>query len=136
MSVEENKAIVRRYLDEAWNKRNVNILDELAAPTYARYMAGQDTPLDREGQKQRIAGFHNAMPGLRLSIDDLFGEGDRVVFRITLRGTHQGTFMGAAPTGKQITVTAIDIARIADGKIVEHWGQMDLFGLRQQLGLQ
>lgn len=136
MSVEENKAIVRRYLEEAWNRGNVNILDELAAPNYARYMPGQDKPLDQEGQKRRIAGFRAAMPDLRLSIDDLFGEGDRVVFRITLRGTHQGTFMGAAPTGKQITGTAIDIVRIVDGKIVDHWGVTDMLGLRQQLGLQ
>jgi len=136
MSAEENKAIVRRYLDEAWNRGNVNILDEVTAPTYARYLAGLDTPLDQEAQKQRIASFHKAMPDVHLSIDDLFAEGDRVVFRITLRGTHQGTFMGAAPTGKPITVTAIDIVRMVDGKIVDHWGQMDTLGLRQQLGLQ
>ncbi len=135
MSVEENKAIVKRYLDEAWNKGNVNILDEVASPNYARYVAGQDKPLDREGQKQRITGFRKAMPDLHLSIDDLFGEGDRVVFRVTVRGTQQEPFMGAAPTGKQITVPAIDIVRIADGKIADHWGLMDTFGLRQQLGL-
>ena len=75
------------------------------------------------------------MPDLHLAIDDLFAEGDRVVFRVTIRGTHQGAFMGAAPTGKQITATAVDIARLADGRIVEHWGQMDTLDLMQQLGL-
>jgi predicted ester cyclase len=135
MSTEENKAIVRRYLEESWNKGNVGIIDELMAPNYARYLAGQAKPLDREGQKQRIAGFHKAMPDVHLAIDDLFAEGDQVVFRVTIRGTHQGAFMGAAPTGKQITATAIDIARLADGRIVEHWGQMDTLGLMQQLGL-
>ncbi|HLX55642.1 MAG TPA: ester cyclase, partial [Ktedonobacteraceae bacterium] len=102
---------------------------------YARYLPGQARSLDREAQKQRIAGFHKAIPDLTFAIDDLFAEGDRVVFRITLRGTHQGVFMGAAPTGKQITVTAIDIARLEDGKIVEHWGEMDMLGMMQQLGL-
>jgi steroid delta-isomerase-like uncharacterized protein len=135
MSAEENKAIVRRYLDEVWNKKNVNILDELMAPNYARYLPGLDKPLDRAGQKQRIAGFHAAMPDLALFIEDLFAEGDRVVFRVMIRGTHQGTFMGVAPTGKQLTVTAIDIARLENGKIVDHWGQMDMPGLMRQLGL-
>ena len=135
MSAEENKAIVRSYLDEAWTRRNVNIIDELMAPDYARYLPGQDKPLDREAQKQRIAGFLKAMPDMVFIVDDLFAEGDRVVFRVTLRGTHQGAFMGVAPGGKQLTVTAIDIARLENGKIVDHWGQMDMLGLMRQLGL-
>mgnify|MGYP001380126401 CR=1 FL=1 len=135
MSAEENKAIVRKYLDEAWSKRNVGILDELMAPNYARYLPGQDKPLDREGQKQRIAGFHAAMPDLAFFVEDLFAEGDRVVFRVMIRGTQQGAFMGIAPTGKQLTVTAIDIARLENGKIVDHWGQMDMLGLMRQLEL-
>lgn len=134
MPAEENKAIVHRYLGEAWIKRNVGILDELMAPNYARYLPGQETPLDREGQKQRIAGFHKAMPDLAYFIEDLFAEGDRVVFRIMIRGTHQGAFMGAAPTGKQLSVTAIDITRLENGKIVDHWGQMDMLGLMRQIG--
>ena len=135
MSAEENKAIVRRYLDEVWNKKNVNILDDLMAPNYARYLPGLDKPLDRESQKQRLAGFHKGMPDLVLHIEDLFAEGDRVVFRVLIRGTHTGTFMGVAPTGKELTVTAIDIARLENGKIVDHWGQMDTAGLMRQLGL-
>ena len=134
MSTEENKALVRRYLEEAWNKGNVGILDELMASDYSRYMSGPAKPLNREGQKQRITAFRKALPDLHLTIDDLVAEGDKVVFRITLRGTHQGAFMGVSPTGKPVTVTAIDIARFAGGKIVEHWGQMDSLGLMQQLG--
>ena len=134
MSPEDNKAIVRHYLEEAWNKGNVGILDELMAPTYARYMSGQASPLSREGQKQRITTFHRALPDLHLTIEDLIAEGDKVVFRVTVRGTQEGALMGISPTGKQVSVTAIDIARVADGKIVEHWGQMDMLGLLQQLG--
>jgi steroid delta-isomerase-like uncharacterized protein len=134
MSPEDNKAIVRRYLEEAWNKGNVGILDELMTPTYARYMSGQAAPLNREGQKQRISTFQRALPDLHLTIEDMIAEGDKVVFRVTLRGTQQGTLMGIPPTGKQVSLTAIDIARVADGKIVEHWGQMDMLGLLQQLG--
>ncbi|HKV59668.1 MAG TPA: ester cyclase [Ktedonobacteraceae bacterium] len=135
MSAAENKAIVRKYLDEAWTKRNVDILDELMAPNYARYLPGQDKPLDREAQKKRIAGFFTAMPDLVFLVEDLFAEEDRVVFRVMIRGTHDGTFLGVAPTGKQLTVTAIDIARLENGKIVDHWGQMDMAGLMQQLDL-
>ena len=134
MSPEDNKALVRRYLEAAWNQGNVGILDELMAPTYARYMSGQAAPLNREGQKQRISSFHRAFPDLHLSIEELIAEGDKVVFRVTVRGTQQGMLMGIPPTGKQVAVTAIDIARVADGKIVDHWGQMDTLGLLQQLG--
>ncbi len=135
MSTEDdNKATVRRYLEEVWNHRNLGIIDELAAPNYARYLSGQTAPLDREGAKQRIASFHQALPDLHLTIDDLLAEGDRVVFRITFTGTQQGHFMGMAPTGRGVTFSAIDITRLAGGKIVEHWGQMDVFGLLQQLG--
>jgi steroid delta-isomerase-like uncharacterized protein len=133
-STEDNKATVRRYLEEAWNQKNLGILDQLTASDYARYISGQSSPLDREGQKQRIASFHQALPDIHLTLEDLIAEGDRVVFRITLRGTHRGVLMGVPPTGKQVTISAIDIARLADGKIVEHWGQMDTFGLLQQLG--
>jgi steroid delta-isomerase-like uncharacterized protein len=133
-STEDNKAAVRRYLEEAWNQKNLGILDQLTASDYARYISGQASPLDREGQKQRIASFHQALPDVHLTLEDLIAEGDRVVFRITLRGTHSGMLMGVPPTGKQVTISAIDIARFADGKIVEHWGQMDTFGLLQQLG--
>jgi steroid delta-isomerase-like uncharacterized protein len=135
MSTEDNKAHVRQYLEEAWNKGNVGIIDELMTSDYARYMSGPTQSLNRDGQKQRITTFRKAFPDLHLTIDDLIAEGDQVVFRITLRGTHQGAFMGISPTGKPVTVTAIDIARFVNGKIVEHWGQMDALGLMQQLGV-
>jgi steroid delta-isomerase-like uncharacterized protein len=133
MSSEENKAIIRRYLEEAWNRGNLTILDELMSPDYARYLSGQ-APLNREAQKQRIASFRQALPDVRLTLEDLVAEGDRVVFRITLHGTQQGALMGVPPTGKSVTIGAIDIARLEGGKIVEHWGQMDTYGLLQQLG--
>jgi steroid delta-isomerase-like uncharacterized protein len=133
MSTEDNKAIVRRYLEEAWNRGNLGILDELTAPNYTRYISGQ-SPLDREGQKQRIASFRQAMPDVHLTLEDIIAEGDRVVFRITLSGTQQGALMGVPPTGKTLTISAIDITRLTGGKIVEHWGQMDMLGLLQQLG--
>lgn len=134
MSTEENKASFRRYVEEAWNKGNVDIMDELMAAHYARHMAISAPPLTREGQKQRILGFRRAFPDLRLTIEDMVAEGEKVSIRITLRGTHQGEFMRVAPTGKQIVVGVVDVARFEDGKVVEQWGQSDLLGLLQQLG--
>jgi steroid delta-isomerase-like uncharacterized protein len=134
MSVEENKANVRRYLDEAWNKGNVSVLDELMTPDYARYVGLSGAHLDREGQKQRIAGFHKAFGDLQLILDDMVAEGDKVTIRIRLTGTHRDTFMGIPATGKRITIAAIDILRLVDGKVVEHWGVMDTYGILQQLG--
>ena len=134
MSAEENKASIRRYVEEAWNKGSVDIIDELMATHYARHMAISAPPLTREGQKQRILGFRRAFPDLRLTIEDMVAEGEKVSFRLTLRGTHQGEFMRVPPTGKQIVVGAVDVARFEDGKVAEQWGQTDMLGLLQQIG--
>ncbi|HEU0026879.1 MAG TPA: ester cyclase [Ktedonobacterales bacterium] len=127
-----NKAAVRRYLDEAWNKGNLDVIDELMAPDYARYTPAAQ--LDREGQKQRIAGFRQALPDVHLDVDRIVAEDDHVAFRVVIRGAHQGPLLGVAPTGQSVTFTATDIVRIVNGKIVEHWGNMDELGLLRQLG--
>jgi steroid delta-isomerase-like uncharacterized protein len=134
MSAEEHKVVVRRYIEEAWNKGNVGIIDELMAAHYARYMGVGAPPLDREGQKQRILGFRRAFPDLRLEVEDMVAEGAKVSFRLVLRGTHRGEFLRVPPTGTMIQVGAVDIARFEGCKIVEQWGQTDLLGLMQQLG--
>jgi predicted ester cyclase len=137
MSAEENKALVRRYIEVVWNKRNTAALDELLAPNYKRYVSATATPLTREGQRQRVTGFHTAFPDIHFTIEDLFAEGDRVAFRATFRGTHQGPFpilQGMAPTGKQVTVSVLDVVRVEHGKFAEHWGGPDVLDLLQQLG--
>jgi predicted ester cyclase len=130
MSAEENKALVRRYIKVVWNKRNVAALDQLLAPNYRRYVSATTAPLSREGQRQRIAGFHTAFPDLHFTIEDLLAEGDRVTFRVTLRGTDQGVFpflQGIAPTGKQVTISVLDVVRVEGKKFAEQWGGLDLF---------
>ena len=134
MPAEEHKAVIRRYIEEAWNKGNVGIIDELMAVQYARYMGVGAPPLNREGQKQRILGFRRAFPDLRLEVEDLVAEDEKVSFRLVLRGTHQGEFLRVPPTGKTIQVGAVDVARFEGDKIVEQWGQTDLLGLLQQIG--
>ena len=137
MSIEEHKALVRRYIEVVWNKKNSAALDGLLAPNYRRYVSATATPLTREGQRQRVTGFQTAFPDLHFTIEDLFAEGDRVVFRATLRGTHQGVFpflQGIPPTGKQVMVSVLDVVRVEDGKFAEHWGGPDGLDLLQQLG--
>jgi steroid delta-isomerase-like uncharacterized protein len=134
MSIEENKTIVRRYVEEAWNKGNVDIIDELMAPNYARHIAGPGGALNREGNKQRIAGLRAAFPDIQVTVEDIVAEADKVTIRVSMNGTHQKQFQGIAPTGKQVSITAIDIIRLTDGKIVDHWGVADQLALLQQLG--
>jgi steroid delta-isomerase-like uncharacterized protein len=134
MSTEANKAIVRRYIDEAWNKGNVNVIDDLMSPEYSRHVSGCPTPLTRESHKQRLLRIHRALPDLSMTVEDMIAADDRVVSRVTLRGTQHETFMGIPATGKHVTITGIDIARVVDGKVVEHWAEMDTLGLIKQLG--
>jgi steroid delta-isomerase-like uncharacterized protein len=129
-----NKTIVRRYLQEVWQKRNVEATEQFLAPDYRRHLSPTADPLTLEGQKQRLAGFHAAFPDIELILEDIFAEGDRVAFRSTIRGTHQGAFQGIAATGRSITVTLVDIVRVEGGKLAEHWGGPDLLDLLKQLG--
>jgi steroid delta-isomerase-like uncharacterized protein len=86
------------------------------------------------GLKPIIAGFRAAFPDLQVTVEDQIAEGDKVVTRYTMRGTHQGAFMGLPPTGKHVTVSGIQIERVVQGQIVEHWRKSDDLGMMQQLG--
>jgi steroid delta-isomerase-like uncharacterized protein len=134
MSAEENKALVRRYVEEFVDRGNLDLSGEIFAPDFVRYGAGPDQVSGVEDLKQFLVMLHSGFPGFQSTIEDLFAEGDKVVLRFTFRGTHQGEFMGIAPTGKQVTMSGIDILRISDGKIVEMWNQEDVLGMMQQLG--
>ena len=133
MSREENKAIVRRYIDVV-NKRNLAAVDELFDANYVGHVRGFEDVKGPEGQKQVLAAVLTALPDLHDTIEDMVTEGDKVVTRLTFTGTHQGEFMGVAPTGKQVTVGEIAIFRIVGGKIVEGWQEVDMLGMMQQLG--
>ena len=134
MSLEENKAIELRFTEEVVKNGNIAIIDELFATNFVDHSAIPGTASDREGMKQFFANTHSAFPDFHSTLEDMFAEGDKVVQRFTARGTHQGEFMGIAPTGKQVTITGINILRIEGGKIVEEWGEMNLLGALQELG--
>ena len=135
MSTEQNKATVRQMVEEVFNRGNVSRVDEFLAPDFVeREELPPGMPRDREGVKQLTAVLHSAFPDFKATIDDIVAEGDKVVIRMTWRGTHKGEFMGVPPTGKSVSFGVIDIIRVAGGKGVEHWGQMDSMSLMQQLG--
>jgi predicted ester cyclase len=115
------KSLVRNYIEEVWEKANLAAIDKYLAPNYRRYLSPVAEPLLLEGQKQRLAGFRVAFPDVKITIEDIFAEGDYVIFRSTMRGTHHGVFQGIKPTGRPITATLIDIIRVEQDKFVEHW---------------
>jgi len=131
---EENKALVRRLIEEAWNKGNLAVIDELLSPDYVLHIAAPGVP-DRAGYKQAVSMYCTALPDLRFAIEDTVAEGDKVVIRCTIRGTHKGEYMGIAPTGRQVAMTVIAIRRIEGGRIVEEWVETDRLGLMQQMGV-
>ena len=120
MSIEENKALVHRLI-EAWNTGNMDLIEELLIPNYVDNDALPSQTQGLEGYKQIGAYLLSVFPDMKMTIDDLIAEGDKVVVRSTFSGTHKGEFMGITPTGKKITTTAINIYRIADGKLIEEW---------------
>jgi len=132
---EENKALVRRFVEEAVNKGNLTILDELVASDYVYH--GPNGPQFRgpEGYKQLVTMYRTAFPDLRMTTEDMVAEGDKVVTRFSAQGTHRGELMGIAPTGKPVAVTGIFILRFANRKFVEEWENFDTLGMMQQLGV-
>jgi predicted ester cyclase len=123
---EENKAITRRFNDEVWSEGNLDVADEIVAADLVWHNTGIN---GIEAFKQNLTGFRTDFPDLHIITEDLVAEEDRVVARMTARGTY-------APTGKQATWITIGIVRIADGKIVEMWVNDDTLGRLEQLGFE
>ena len=134
MSTEENKNLVRRY-QEAYNTGKLDELDGILAPNLISHNHLPGVPTGLAGAKMVHQGLLTSFPDSKTTIEDLVAEGDRVVMHGTATGTHKGPFGGAPPTGKSFKVTTMSVFRIANAKIVEHWGVVDGTGVMQQLGL-
>jgi steroid delta-isomerase-like uncharacterized protein len=133
---EENKAITRRFLEEIFAGGNLELVDELFAPNFVLH--DPSVPQEVRGieaMKQYITMYRTAYPDTHFTIEDQIAEGDRMVTRWTGQGTHQGELMGIPPTGTGVTVTGIEIDRIAGGRIEETWVSYDALGMMQQLGV-
>ncbi len=133
MTIEQNKTITRQHMEQL-DKRNLAGASELCRQGARWYGFGPE-PLDLEGWKAAIKTFFEGFPDSRFPLDDVIAEGDLVAVRHSFRGTHQGEFQGIPPTGVKVTVPAIVIYRIVDGKIIETWLNADMLGLMQQLGV-
>ena len=129
---EENKIVVRQYFDR-WGTQEAGRVS--LAPDFVAHMPGAPEPMNREAFIQFQCVFVSAFPDFALTLEEQIAEGDKVANRVVFRGTHKGHFQGIPPTGKRVTVTAITIERVAGGKIVEHWIEMDALGMMQQLGV-
>ena len=131
---EENKAIVRRIVQEIWNEGNLDLADELITPDYVDNVSGSGSPVGPEGFKDAVNGVRDAFPEFTITINDMISEGDKVALVWTFIGTHKGELMGIAPTEKLIEFDGIYLYRFKDGKLVERSGKRDLFKLMSQLG--
>jgi steroid delta-isomerase-like uncharacterized protein len=129
---EDNKAVVHRFI-QAFNQGDLETVGELVAEDFSYHDPA--LPSGREGAKQVMMMFRTAFPDAKLTLEDVIAEGDKVVARNTFTGTHQAEFMGIPPTGKQVSIMEIDIARIEDGKLAEHWGLADTMSMMAQLGV-
>ena len=136
MSAEENRALLRRYIEAVWDKQNPAAIDEFLAPDYKRHRSPTAPPLTREEQKQLLIGFRDAFPDAQLTVEEIIAEDHRLAFRSTIRATHQGDLFGIAATDKPIKVGLVDVIHIENGKFVEQWGGPDLLDLVQQLGAE
>jgi steroid delta-isomerase-like uncharacterized protein len=133
---EQNKQLVRRGVDEIWNEGHFDVADQIVAEDFVVHATTlNDEIKGRDGITQYFAALRAAFPDLTFSIDDHIAEADRVVTRWTAQGTHLGAFQGMPATGKSVRVSGIDVDRIAEGKIVECWMNLDELGLLQQLGM-
>jgi steroid delta-isomerase-like uncharacterized protein len=134
MSTKTNKTTFRHLVDELINNKNYEVIDELFAPDFVEHEEIPGIDLGREGLRQAFQMFHIAFPDLQVTIQDILADGDKVVARERWTGTHQGEFMGMPATGKQVDFSVIDIVRLAEGKLVEHWAVSDMLVLMTQLG--
>lgn len=132
--MEENKKILGRYYEEVLNKGNVALLDEIAISGYIEHdpLPGQGEQL--QGLKDRVNAMVKGVSP-KFTIEDMIAEGDKVVVRWTNSGTHNGVFLGMPPTGKSFTIAGIDIHRLENGKMAEHWHVVDQLGMLLQLGI-
>jgi len=134
-TAEQNKALVRRMTEAFYNQGHVELAEQFFADTYVHHDSAAPQVRDRDGRKRELRAFLVGCPDLHITTDDLVAEGDRVAKRWTMHATHTGDLSGLPPTGKRITVSGLELFRLADGKIVECWIGYDSLNLMQQLGV-
>ena len=130
----ENKALIERWFEEVWNQGRGDAIDEMFAANGVAHGLGPDVR-GPDGFKAFHAAFRGAFPDVRVSVDELIAEGDKVAYRLTASGTHRGDGLGFAATGRPVRFMVMGSARIVDGRIVEGWNVLDQLGMMTQLGV-
>jgi steroid delta-isomerase-like uncharacterized protein len=130
----DNATVLDRINQEAFNRGDVRVLDELLAEGFVDHDPMPGTTPDREGVKTLVRTLHDAFPDMRMEVDERIMTGDKAVERWSSTGTHEGEFMGIPATHRRVSTRGIDILRLQDGRVVEHWGQIDMLSVLQQLG--
>jgi len=130
---EQNKAQIRRVIEEVYNQGDLDVVDDVAASDLVIHASSKEIH-GREGAKQYVAAFRAGFPDLRFTVEDQIAEGDTVVTRWTACGTHRGEFQGVPATGREVRLAGTDIDRIIGDKVVECWAHVDELGLLRQLG--
>ena len=135
MSLEENKELVRQLLEDDISQGNEAVAERIIATDFFDHTNPPGMQHGLDGHKANVRLFRAAFPDQWWHIEDLIAEGDKVVARTTMRGTHTGDFFGIPPTGRRVELPGVHIMRIANGRIAEHWGSNDDLGMMRQLGV-
>lgn len=133
MAAEENKALVRRFVEDILNKHDAAAAAEICSPGFVGHYPGVPEVNGLAAWQQLAHAYFTAFPDLEETIEDMVAEGDRVTYRVTWRGTQRGELMGMPQTGRAVSVTGMRIVRVADARIAEQWGVDDMLGLMHQL---
>ena len=133
MSVQENSAVIRRWID-TWNNQDLDAAADLLAPDYLRHDANLPDVNGPTAQLEFMSGIFSAFPDLDLQVEQLIAQDDLVVARASVRGTHQGDFLGVPATGNEVSFESMEVWRLDAGRIAEQWVVMNVMGLFQQLG--
>jgi predicted ester cyclase len=134
MSIDKNKLLIRRFIEEVINTGNVDEIEKFISPDYVEVHEGTRHPIGIEGAKAHILGIRQTYPDLHLTIEQQIAEGEWVATCITAHGTHKGYWLGMKPTGKAVAFTGVNINRVVNDKIVEHGGAANLFGPLLEIG--
>jgi predicted ester cyclase len=130
----ENKALVRRFYEEVYVDWNMALADEVISPQFTSHDWPEHAPTGPRAFRDYYSAIRSAVPDARYEVDDLIAEGDKVVVRWRLLGTHKGNFRGIAPSGRSITLKGIAIYRVQHGQLMERWVVSDLHGLLEEIG--
>jgi predicted ester cyclase len=138
--MESAKHIIQRFVDELWNARRLDVADQIFSEGCVTHqlrsgVAAEPAPRGPQAMKEHVSGWLVSLPDLRFKVEQIISEGDRVVSQLVMEGTHEGEWMGIAPTNKKVQIRMITIHRVANGKIVEDWVLVESLGFFQQLGM-